>query len=110
MLYLIVLILQFVGNVGLTGVTGNAGDSVFIRAVRDDKKSGGVGLQTEVSRTCLLHTHMMDVANVTLQNTKRFTLSRQITSCSLGSSCSVMFVSPAHALCALLRQSQLADG
>lgn len=39
---------------GLTGVApGNAGEVVFIRAVRDDK-SGGVGMQTEVSSTTSL--------------------------------------------------------
>ena len=45
------LAVQIVASLGLTGVTpGDAGDVVFIRAVRDDQRHGGVGLQTEVGR------------------------------------------------------------
>ena len=45
------LALQIVATLGLTGVPpGDAGDVVFIRAVRDDQRHGGVGLQTEVGR------------------------------------------------------------
>ena len=46
-----VLDLQLVATLGLTGVApGDAGDVVFIRAVRDDPRHAGVGLQTEVGR------------------------------------------------------------
>ncbi|CAL5224069.1 g6694 [Coccomyxa viridis] len=39
---------EIVATLGLTGVPpGDAGDVVFIRAVRDDQRHGGVGLQTE---------------------------------------------------------------
>ena len=43
--------LQLVATLGLTGVQpGDAGDVVFIRAVRDDPRHAGIGLQTEVGR------------------------------------------------------------
>ena len=48
------LVLQFVANMGLSGVEpGSPGDVVFIRAVKDDKKSAGTSMQTEVSNTAM---------------------------------------------------------
>ena len=43
--------LQVVANLGISGVQpGAAGDLVFVRAVKEDMRNAGVGMQTEVSR------------------------------------------------------------
>ena len=48
------LSLQVVANLGISGVqAGASGDLVFLRAVKEDMRNSGVGMQTEVSRVVL---------------------------------------------------------
>ena len=48
------LSLQVVANLGISGVqAGAAGDLVFVRAVKEDMRNSGVGMQTEVRRVVL---------------------------------------------------------
>lgn len=48
------LSLQVVANLGISGVqAGASGDLVFVRAVKEDMRNSGVGMQTEVRRVVL---------------------------------------------------------
>ena len=60
---LTMLILQFVASVRLSGVEpGSPGDVVFIRAVKDDKRSARTGMQTEVNSTAIQLSSGIEIA------------------------------------------------